>query len=197
MFTGIIESLGAVRSVVETTRGRRLEIGMGSVAAEIDVGDSVSVNGVCLTVVGVEGATAQFEVVAETLRRSTLGELEVGDPVNLELPTRAGDRLHGHIVQGHVDGMGTVTDVTVDGEGRRMTITVPSRLRRYLVEKGSVAVDGVSLTVAALHPDGFEVAVIPHTLEVTTLGLRVPGAGVNLEVDVIAKYVESLLGATP
>jgi riboflavin synthase len=156
-------------------------------------GDSVAVNGACLTVVELADGAFAVDCVAETLRRTALGALRPGDQVNLERPMRLGDRLDGHIVQGHVDGVGTVREVRSEGAGAVLRIAPPAGLMRYVVEKGSVAVDGVSLTVASRLPDAFTVALIPHTMEVTTLGPAALGRRVNLEVDVLAKYVESLL----
>jgi|HigsolmetaAR202D_1030399.scaffolds.fasta_scaffold00393_11 riboflavin synthase len=195
MFTGIVEHLGKVASLDDLDRGRNLSIDAGPLAADASVGDSVAVNGVCLTVVSTDGDRLSFQAVGETLDRTNLGALQPGDSVNLERPVAASGRFDGHIVQGHVDGVGTVESVVADGDGRRMTISVPAPLRRYIAEKGSVAVDGVSLTVAGVTETGFEVALIPHTLAVTTLGARKPGDRVNIEVDVIAKYVERMLGA--
>jgi riboflavin synthase len=156
----------------------------------------VAVNGVCLTAVGLGSGQASFDVVSETLDRSNLGLLAPGAPVNLELPMAANGRFDGHIVQGHVDGVGEVVGIEPEGEATRMSLAVPPGLMRYVVEKGSVTVDGVSLTVAALTEHGFEVALIPHSLAVTNLGLRKVGDKVNLEVDVLAKYVERLLKAS-
>ena len=194
MFTGIVAQQGSIATVEEVVDGRRLAIDLGDLDG-LEVGDSISVNGVCLTAVEVGPGRARVDVVLETLDRTNLGALQSGDPVNLELPMPASGRFDGHIVQGHVDGVGEVVSVVSEGEGRRMTIGAPEGLMRYLVEKGSVTVDGVSLTVAALTEHGFEVALIPHSLTVTTLGLRQAGQKVNLEVDVLAKYVERLLKA--
>jgi riboflavin synthase len=193
MFTGIVEHRGSVSAVERVVDGMRMTIETGPLGLEI--GGSVAVNGVCLTAVAVEAGLVTVEVVKETLDRSTLGSLEAGDPVNLERPMRADGRFDGHLVQGHVDGMGEILAVEPEGDGKRMRVRVPERLLRYLVEKGSITVDGVSLTVAALNGHEMEVALIPHSLEVTTLGLRAVGEKVNLEVDVLAKYVESLLKA--
>jgi riboflavin synthase len=193
MFTGIVEHRGSVSAVEKVVDGMRMTLETGPLALEI--GGSVAVNGVCLTAVGVEPGQVTVEVVKETLDRSTLGSLEAGDPVNLERPMRADGRFDGHLVQGHVDGMGEILAVEPEGDGKRMRVRVPERLLRYLVEKGSITVDGVSLTVAALNGHEMEVALIPHSLEVTTLGLRAVGEKVNLEVDVLAKYVERLLKA--
>lgn len=193
MFTGIVETVGVVDQVEARAEGSTLTIRAVQVADELAVGASIAVNGTCLTVVETTGGTFRVQVVAETLRRTNLGRLEAGEPVNLERPMPAGGRFDGHVVQGHVDGEGTVVSRVVEGEGLRLAIGIPADLDRYLVEKGSVTVDGVSLTVAALTPAGFEVALIPHTLQVTTLGRRVPGDTVNIEVDILAKYVERLL----
>jgi riboflavin synthase len=195
MFTGIVEHLGSVALAERGGRGMRLVIDTGPLDG-IDVGDSLAVNGVCLTAVAAGSGRVTVDVVEETLTRTNLGTLAQGDPVNLERPMAASGRFDGHIVQGHVDGVGAVASVVEEGAGRRMRIDLPGPLHRYLVEKGSITVDGVSLTVAALTDEGFEVALIPHSLEVTTLGLRKAGENVNLEVDVLAKYVERLLGAT-
>ncbi|MEX1125564.1 MAG: riboflavin synthase [Acidimicrobiia bacterium] len=194
MFTGIVAHKGSVVDVEDDTGVRRLTIEAGALA-DLTVGDSIAVNGVCLTAVAVQDSRIDVEVVHETLSRSSLGAVQPGDPVNLERPMTAGGRFDGHIVQGHVDGVGTVSKVVSDGDDRRLTIDVPSGLARFIAEKGSITVDGVSLTVSGVGSDEFEVALIPHTLEVTTLGLRKKGDPVNLEVDIIAKYVERLLGA--
>jgi riboflavin synthase len=194
MFTGIVAHKGSVVDVDDDAGVRRLTLEAGGLA-DLAVGDSIAVNGVCLTAVAVQESRIDVEVIHETLSRSSLGTVKPGDRVNLERPMPAQGRFDGHIVQGHVDGVGTVTNVASEGEGRRLTIEVPPRLSRFIVEKGSITVDGVSLTVSGIGLDWFEVALIPHTLEVTTLGLRKEGDTVNLEVDVIAKYVERLLGA--
>lgn len=196
MFTGIVEHLGRTSDVSVLERGRRLTIDAGPVAEDIAIGDSVAVNGTCLTVVDADSGRLSFDVMGETLDRTSLGDIETGSQVNLERPMAASGRFDGHIVQGHVDGVATVRSVTPDGAGRRIWVDVPSSLIRYVVEKGSVTLDGVSLTVAAVDESGFEVALIPHTLEVTTLGRRQPGERLNVEVDVLAKYVERLLGAS-
>jgi len=189
VFTGIVRELGRVESVEEDAGSVRLRIAAPETAADAQVGDSVAVSGVCLTATRVANGTLAFDAVPETLRRSSLHGLEPGASVNLETPLRAGDPLGGHYVQGHVDGVGTVA--AVDAEGAE--IAAPPELLRYCVEKGSIAVEGVSLTIAALTDTGFRVALIPHTREVTTLGALSPGDEVNLEVDVLAKYVERLL----
>jgi riboflavin synthase len=191
MFTGLIQEMGTVSAIQREPAGARLEVETG-LAAGLKEGDSIAVNGVCLTAVEVSGKSFRADVMNETLRRSSLGPLEQGEHVNLELPLRAEDRLGGHFVQGHVDGTGTVESVTVEGFSSVVRIVCESELLRYVVEKGSIAVDGVSLTVADLDDEGFSVSLIPETLERTTLGSAVPGRLVNLEVDVLAKYVEKL-----
>lgn len=193
MFTGIVETLGIVRSLSSGDEGRRLAIEAKQIVADLVVGASIAVNGVCLTAVDLADDGFEADVVTETLRRTNLGALLSGDRVNLELPLRADGRFDGHMVQGHVDTYGAVTEVTAEGEGRRMSVDVAPKYRHYLAEKGSIAIDGVSMTLAAVTDTGFEIALIPHTLQVTTLGLRRPGDQVNLEFDVLAKYLERLL----
>jgi riboflavin synthase len=192
MFTGLVQELGRVTAVRRTADGARVTVA-GDLAHELGEGDSVAVNGVCLTAVAVDHGCFQADVMEETLRHSSLGELRDGTSVNLELPLRAADRLGGHLVQGHVDGIGKVRDVADDGFARRIRIQAGPGLGRYLVERGSVAVDGISLTVAAVDGDEFTVSLIPETLERTNLGSAAPGQTVNLEVDVVAKYVEKLV----
>ena len=192
MFTGLVADLGTVSDVAATADGVRLQVAT-SLAAELSEGDSVAVNGVCLTAVSADADGFTAEVMNETLRRSSLAEVAAGRRVNLELPLRAQDRLGGHVVQGHVDGVGAVSAVEDDGFARVVTIDAPPELLRYVVEKGSIAVDGVSLTVASVSPDTFAVSLIPETLERTNLGAAAPGTPVNLEVDVLAKYVEKLV----
>jgi riboflavin synthase len=187
MFTGLVQSTGTVGSLA----GGRLHVESSLALSE---GDSVAINGVCLTATAVRDGGFEADVMPETLRRTALGALAEGDRVNLELPLRASDRLGGHIVQGHVDGTGTVESVDDEGFARVVRISAPFELLRYVVEKGSIAVDGVSLTVAEVDDDGFAVGLIPETLERTTLGAAMPGRAVNLEVDVLAKYVEKLAG---
>jgi riboflavin synthase len=191
MFTGIVREVGSVRAL----EGGRLVVEAAGTAAATDVGDSVAIDGVCLTAVSVEDGRIAFDAVSETLRRSALGRLRPGSAVNVEPPLRAGDPLGGHVVQGHVDAVGTVRSVEPEGEGARVWFDAPPAVLRYCVEKGSVTVSGVALTVTALDDDGFEVALVPHTLAATTLGSARPGDEVNLEVDVLAKYVERLLAA--
>jgi len=192
VFTGLVGELGTVAAVEETPAGVRLAID-ARIADELAPGDSVAVNGVCLTATDVGPGRFGADVMNETLRRTSLRALAAGAPVNLELPLRASDRLGGHVVQGHVDGLGAVSEVRADGVARLLTVTAPPELLRYVVEKGSIAVDGISLTVAAVDERGFTVSLIPETLERTNLGAATPGAPVNLEVDVMAKYVEKLV----
>ena len=191
MFTGLVAGLGNVQAVEQDGDGVRLQVAT-PLGADLAPGDSVAVNGVCLTAVDPSPDGFRADVMTETLRRSSLGPLAQGDAVNLELPLRATDRLGGHIVQGHVDGTGTVESATDDGFARVVRIAAGPEVLRYVVEKGSIAVDGVSLTVASVDDGGFTVSLIPETLERTTLGGATPGRVVNLEVDVLAKYVEKL-----
>jgi riboflavin synthase len=194
MFTGIVEELGRVRAITPNAGGARVEIDATTVLDDAVLGASIAVNGCCLTVVEIGDGWWAADAVTETLDRTSLGALHVGDPVNLERPVRLADRLGGHLVQGHVDGVGTLAErVPLPDGSTKMRFTISTSLLRYVVAKGSIAVDGISLTVAALHDDGFDVAVIPHTLTVTSLGAKQPGDPVNLEVDVLAKYVERLL----
>ncbi len=192
MFTGLIADLGSVAAVEQDGDGATLQIESG-LARELSDGASIAVNGVCLTATEVGGAGFRAQAIAETLRRSSLGRLHAGDRVNLELALRADDRLGGHIVQGHVDGVATVSAVREEGFSRVLTFDVEPALARYLVEKGSVAVDGVSLTVSALDEHGFSVSLIPETLQRTSLGQIGEGAIVNIEVDILAKHVERLM----
>jgi riboflavin synthase len=187
VFTGIVREVGAVEAVDRTPDGARLRVRAG-VADELRAGDSVSVDGVCLTVSAHSDDAFEADVMNQTLSLTTLGAIDEGAGVNLEPAVRAGEPLGGHLVQGHVDGTGRVASVTDDGFARRLRIDVPSELRRYVAERGSVAIDGVSLTVAAVTDDGLEVSLIPETLERTTLGDRDEGSEVNLEVDVVARY---------
>ncbi len=192
MFTGLIQDLGTVEDVEQTGDGMRLRI-RGAVTGELHEGDSVAVNGVCLTATAVENGTFAADVMEQTLRHSSLAAATPGARVNLELPLRAADRLGGHVVQGHVDGLGVVLDVADEGFARRVRIGAPPELLRYVVERGSIAVDGISLTVAELGDDSFSVSLVPETLERTNLGAAGSGTNVNLEVDVLAKYVERLV----
>lgn len=193
MFTGIVRELGTVVSADERGVGRALVVRAPAAAANTALGDSVSINGCCLTVESVDGEQVAFHAVAETLTRTTLGRLRADDRVNVESAVRAGDPLGGHYVQGHVDGVGRVQSVEAEGEGLRVFVEAPDDVLRYCVEKGSVTIDGVSLTVAELAEDAFAVALVPHTLEATTLSELAPGREVNLEADVLAKYVERLI----
>ena len=192
MFTGIVEQIGSVLDVAEQAEGRRLVLS-GQGLVDVPVGASIAVNGVCLTAVKVEDERVAVDVIPETLNRTNLGEVGTGGRVNLERPMRADGRFDGHIVQGHVDGVGVVSAINYDDGGTLMTVEAPAGLMAFIIEKGSITVDGVSLTVAAMTERSFSVALIPHTLQFTTLGLRKPGDTVNLENDVIAKYVERLL----
>jgi riboflavin synthase len=192
VFTGLVADLGSVAAVDATPDGVRLRV-RSALAGELREGDSVAVNGVCLTATAIADGEFAADVMHETLRRSSLAGAREGTLVNLELPLRAHDRLGGHVVQGHVDGVGAVRETAQDGFARIVTIEAPAQLLRYVVEKGSIAVDGVSLTVAAVTADTFAVSLIPETLARTNLGGAAPGTPVNLEVDVLAKYVEKLV----
>jgi riboflavin synthase len=192
VFTGIVRERGRVLAAEENGDGVRLRIAAPQTAATASLGDSVSVSGVCLTAVAVDGGELAFDAVPETLARTTLAELTAGADVNVEPALRAGDPLGGHYVQGHVDGVGRVRSLEPEGDGALLRLDVPRELLRYCVEKGSLAVEGVSLTVAELDERGVAIALVPHTLRETTLGAVQPGDGVNLEVDVLAKYVERL-----
>ena len=200
MFTGIVEEVGVLLAREEQQDSARLRIRARRALEGVALGDSIAVNGVCLTVTGADGEEWTTDVMAETLRRSSIGALGAGDPVNLERAVTVHTRLGGHLVQGHVDGVGTVLTRTPGEHWEVVRIALPAELARYVVEKGSITVDGVSLTVSAVSavddPEPwFEVSLIPTTLRETTLGAVPPGSPVNLEVDVIAKYVERLLGA--
>lgn len=193
MFTGIITEVGVVRSVVDAVGKRTMSIDAPATVAGLKEGDSVAINGVCLTVVSLDTGRFDVEVVPESLARSNLGGLEPGRVVNLERPVPAAGRFDGHVVQGHVDGVASVRSIARDGESSRVWLDAPPDQHRYVVEKGSVAIDGVSLTVSAIDDAGFEVVLVPHTLDATILGTRAVGEDVNVEVDVLAKYVERLL----
>jgi len=192
VFTGIVRELGAVVSAEEAGGGRALVVRAAGTAAGAKVGDSVAVDGCCLTAATIAGDELTFHAVPETIARTTLGGLQAGDRVNVEPALRAGDELGGHYVQGHVDAVGRIESVEAEGEGLRVFVATPAEVLRYCVEKGSITVDGVSLTVAELSDDAFAVVLVPHTLEATTLSALRSGQGVNLEVDVLAKYVERL-----
>ena len=196
MFTGLVAQKGRVTAIGQEAEGVRLTVVADGLAGELAEGDSVSVNGVCLTATAIEGETFAADVMAETLRRSSLGQTEQGGEVNLELPLRASDRLGGHMVQGHVDAIGTVDGLREEGFATIVSVAAPPEVLRYVVEKGSIAVDGVSLTVAEVNGSSFSVSLIPETLERTTLGALAPGRVVNLEVDVLAKYVEKMVANT-
>ena len=192
MFTGIVREIGIVEELERSDGGARLRV-RAELAGELDEGDSVSVSGACLTVASVADGAFEADVANQTISVTTLGELQPGARVNLEPPLKAGDPLGGHLVQGHIDGTGEVRGVQGDGVARRLRLAAPRELGRFIVERGSVTVDGVSLTVAALADDGFEVSLIPETLERTTLGGLANGERVNLEVDIIARYAERLV----
>jgi riboflavin synthase len=193
MFTGIVEELGTVADVTDLGDSARIAIRGGTVTADARHGDSIAVNGVCLTVVHVDGEVFTADVMKETLDRSCLGALAVGDQVNLERAATASTRLGGHLVQGHVDGVGTILERRPGRQWEVVTVSLPPDLARYVVDKGSITVDGVSLTVTAVSDRDFSVSLIPTTLKLTTLGHKTTGDPVNLEVDVIAKYVEKLM----
>lgn len=192
MFTGLIKELGRVEAVEASDDGARLRIG-AALASELEPGDSVAVNGACLTATSVGGGAFEADVMHQTLSLTTLGRLEPSSPVNLELALRATDRLGGHVVQGHVDGTAAVADLSSDGFARRLRIELPDELLPYVVERGSIAIEGVSLTVADLSESGLEVSLVPETLERTTLGALEPGDRVNVECDVLARYVRRQL----
>jgi riboflavin synthase len=189
MFTGLVESLGTVRDLVSEGAGRRLTVGAPDISAELVLGESVAVNGACLTVVACDAETCSFQLAPETLHRTNLGELRPGDRVNLERALRVSDRFGGHLVQGHIDGVGHVAERVTEGDWVTVWFSCPPNLAEQMVSKGSVAVDGVSLTLVEVGTDRFSVALIPHTLANTTLGFKGPGVTVNLETDLLAKYV--------
>jgi riboflavin synthase len=193
MFTGIVREVGRVVSADGGESGRTLVVEAPETAASTAVGDSVSIGGVCLTAESVDAGRIRFHAVTETIRRTSLGRLAAGGEVNVEPALRAGEPLGGHVVQGHVDGLGRISSVEWEGDGLRVVVEASPEILRYCVEKGSITVDGVSLTVAELLEDAFAVALVPHTLSATTLRDLAPGQAVNLEVDVLAKYVERLL----
>jgi riboflavin synthase len=189
MFTGLVEAMGEVKDVSSDGTGTLLRIEQPDIAGELPLGASVAVNGVCLTVVAVDAQTCSFQAGPETLRLTNLGELRPGMKVNLERSLRLGDRLGGHLVQGHVDGLGRIVDRQRQGEWEYVWFSCPAELARQMIRKGSVAIDGVSLTLVDVQADRFSVALIPHTMSVTTLGFKQPGETVNLEIDLFAKYV--------
>jgi riboflavin synthase len=197
MFTGITEQTGKIESIRKGADGARLRVSLGepsAVAGDLKLGDSIAVNGCCLTVVGFDGGHFSADLSRETLRRTSLGEKTAGDLVNLERPLAAGARLGGHFMQGHVDGTGTVTELKAEGDSWWLEVRVPEGLRRYVVEKGSIAIDGISLTVARWSEGVAGIAIIPFTYEHTNVSAMATGDVVNIEVDILAKYVESLLG---
>jgi len=193
VFTGIVEEIGHVRQITRQGEFQRMQISAQRVLEDVKMGDSINVDGVCQTVVHFDAQSFSVETVSETLSRTTLGQFQSGRPVNLERALCPGDRLGGHIVQGHVDGVGHVGSVQERQDEWRIQITVPSTLQRYIAEKGSIAIDGTSLTVAHLSDEGFTISVIPHTFDYTILSQRRVGDAVNLEVDVLARYIERLL----
>lgn len=197
MFTGLVEELGRVKTVVRGARSVRLTVAARLIMDGVKLGDSIAVNGTCLTVVDFGDGWFTADVMPETMERTAMAGLKAGDAVNLERTLRVGDRLGGHIVSGHIDGVGVIKAKETDDNAVVVRITAPAAVMRYIVAKGSVAVDGISLTVAAAGPDWFTVSLIPHTASVTTLGLKGVGAPVNLEADVIGKYVEKLMGLAP
>ncbi len=196
MFTGIVEELGKIRSIQVKSQDAMLEIQASDVLSDAKIGDSIAVDGACLTIRFLTSEAFTVDVSAETLRRTTLGERKVGDPVNLERSLRLSDRLGGHLVLGHVDEVATICGWKDEGDASLMQVTISSATKPYIAYKGSVTVDGVSLTVSNVHADAFEVALIPHTKDVTTLGTKRAGAKVNLEVDIVARYLETLLKNT-
>lgn len=193
MFTGIIEAVGRVAAIERDPAGARIVVAPEVPWDDVRIGDSVAVNGVCLSVVECGDGRLAFEAVPETLSRTNLGDLSPSGRVNLERPLRAGARLDGHVVQGHVDGTAELVSLIPEGVGWRIRLLPPAALGRYIVEKGSIALDGISLTVARVEDPAFEVAIIPHTWKATNLSGRVPGERINVEVDILAKYVERLL----
>ncbi|MDO8588135.1 MAG: riboflavin synthase [Armatimonadota bacterium] len=197
LFTGLIEQIGTVKDLRQGAGAARLTVDLGDIASELVVGESVSVNGVCLTVVAISGTEAAFDVVRETLSRSALARLAVGERVNIERALRADGRLGGHFVQGHVDGVGRISRIHRSGGATEVEISAPREVLELIVPKGSIAVDGISLTVARRRGEGFTVAIIPHTLENTTLGSAKPGDSVNLETDILGKYAQALLRGRP
>lgn len=194
MFTGIIEELGTVQSLQRGSNSSRISIQADRVLSDVKLGDSIAINGVCLTVTAFDRTHFSADMMAETLGRTNLGELGHGHKVNLERAVRLADRLGGHLVQGHVDGVGTLVEERVVDIARVLRIQAPPEILKYTVAKGSIAIDGISLTVMEVYPDSFTVSIIPHTAAITTLGFKKPGATVNLEADIIGRYVERLLG---
>ena len=192
MFTGLVQTLGTVRELVDANGGRRLRIADAALASNLELGESIAVNGACLTVVARDGELFDFEIGPETLAKTTLGRLAVGDRINLERSLRVGDMLGGHFVTGHIDCAGTVLEETVTGDWLTIWFGYPKEFEDLMVAKGSVAVDGISLTLVEVQPERFSVMLIPHTRDHTTLGVKKPGAAVNLEFDLLAKHVQKL-----
>lgn len=197
MFTGLVEELGKVKALQRGARSVRLTVAARAILGDVKLGDSIAVNGTCLTVVDHGDGWFTADVMPETVERTAMAGLKSGDAVNLERTLRVGDRLGGHIVSGHIDGVGVIRAKEADDNAVVVRIAAPAEVMRYIVAKGSVAIDGISLTVVAAGPDWFTVSLIPHTASVTTLGLKGVGAPVNLEADVIGKYVEKLMGLAP
>ena len=195
MFTGLVQAQGTVLAVLPVGRERRLRVDLGGLPGPFRLGDSIALSGVCCTVVALADGVADFHLSTETLDRTWLGQAQVGQPLNLEGALRAGEPLGGHLVQGHVDGVGAVVAAIDAAAGGDLVARVPADLQRYCVEKGSITLDGVSLTIAGMQGDTVRIAVIPHTAQVTTLGRKCTGDGLHVEVDVIAKYVERMLAA--
>ena len=193
MFTGIIEEIGFIKQIQRKPQGGTLAIAASHVLVDSKIGDSIAIDGACLTMTQVDEAGFKADISAETLRRTTLGERKLGDAVNLERPLQLGDRLNGHLVLGHVDDVGTISGWQDEGDSSLMRVSVSSEVMRYVVYKGSVCVDGISLTIANLFDDGFEIALIPHTTAVTTLGSKQIGNRMNIEVDLLGRYIERLL----
>jgi len=193
MFTGIIEEIGFVKQIQQKPQGRTLAIAASDVLTDSKVGDSIAVDGACLTMTQVDEASFKADVSAETLRRTTLGERKLGDAINLERSLQLGDRLDGHLVLGHIDDVATISGWQDEGDSSLMRVSVSSEVMRYVVYKGSICVDGVSLTIANLYDDSFEIALIPHTKAITTLGIKRVGERINIEVDILGRYVERLL----
>lgn len=197
MFTGIIEDLGTVAAIKRSPTGAVLTIRTALPLGRVTLGESIAINGACMTVTAKGRGTFAMDVSAESLRRTTLGELKPGDRVNLERCLTLGKLIGGHLVSGHVDGVGRIVSIKPEGDSRLYTFEVPAPQARYLVEKGSVAIDGISLTVFGIRGRRFSVALIPHTLKLTTLGFKRPGDAVNIESDMLVKYVERILGSVP
>lgn len=196
MFTGIVEELGTIRNIQRKSEGAVLEIQAADVLADAEIGDSIAVDGACLTIRSLVPEAFAADISAETLRRTTLGERIVGEQVNLERSLRLSDRLGGHLVLGHVDEVATICAWKDEGDASLMRVTMSDNISRYIAYKGSITVDGISLTVSGIHTDAFEVALIPHTKQITTLRTKRNGARVNLEVDIVARYIETLLKNT-